>query len=42
MTKKKTYSPEFKGRIVRELVESDDSVGVIAAKYHPNANMMSG
>ena len=42
MTKKKNYSPEFKARIVRELVEGDDSVGVVAAKYHLNANMISG
>ena len=42
MTKKKTYSPEFKAKVVRELVEGDDSVGVVAAKYHLNANMISG
>ena len=42
MTKKKNYSPEFKARIVRELVEGDDSVGVVAARHHLNANMISG
>ena len=42
MTKKKTYSPEFKAKVVRELVEGDYSVGVVAARYHLNANMISG
>ena len=42
MTKKKVYSPEFKAKVVRELVEGDDSVGVVAARHHLNANMVSG
>lgn len=42
MTKKKAYPPEFKAKIVRELVEGDDSVGVVAARHHLNANMISG
>lgn len=42
MTKKKNYSPEFKAGIVRELVEGDDSVSVVAARHHLNANMVSG
>ena len=42
MTKKKVYPPEFKAKIVRELVEGDDSVGVVAARHHLNANMISG
>lgn len=42
MTKKKNYSPEFKAKIVRELVEGDDSVGVVAARHHLSANMISG
>ena len=42
MTKKKAYTPEFKARIVRELVEGDDSVGVVAARHHLHANMISG
>ena len=42
MTKKKNYSPEFKAKIVRELVEGDDSAGVVAARHHLNASMVSG
>ena len=42
MTKKEVYPPEFKAKIVRELVEGDDSVGVVAARHHLNANMISG
>ena len=40
MTKKKTYSPEFKAKVVCELVEGDDSV--VAARRHLNASMVSG
>ena len=42
MTKKKVYPPEFKAKIVRELVEGDDSVGAVAARHRLNANMISG
>lgn len=42
MTKKKVYSPEFKAKVVRGLAGGDDSVGVVAARHHPNANMVSG
>ena len=42
MPKKKVYPPEFKAKIVRELVEGNDSVGVVAARHHLNANMISG
>lgn len=42
MTKKKAYPPEFKAKIVRELVEGDDSVGVVAARHRLNANTVSG
>lgn len=41
MSKRNSYSPEFKAKVVRELVEGDDSVGVVAARYHINANMLS-
>ena len=41
MTKKKVYPPEFKAKIVRELVEGDDSVGVVAASHHLNAGMVA-
>jgi len=41
MTKKKVYPPEFKAKIVRELVEGDDSVGVVAARHHLNAGMVA-
>ena len=42
MTKKKRYTPEFKAKIVRELVEGNDTVGVVAARHQLNANMVSG
>lgn len=42
MTKRKNYSPEFKAKIVRELVEGDDSVSVVASRHHLSANMISG
>ncbi len=41
MAKKKHYSPEFKAKVVRELVEGDDSVGIVAARHNLNANMLS-
>ena len=42
MTKKKRYAPEFKAKIVRELVEGNDTVGVVAARHQLNTNMVSG
>lgn len=42
MAKKKTYTSEFKAKVVRELIEGDDSVGVVASKYQLNATMLSG
>ena len=33
--------PEFKAKIVRELVEGDDSVVVVAAWHHLSANIIS-
>lgn len=41
MTAKKVYPPEFKAKIVRELVEGDDSVGIVAARHHLNAGMVA-
>ena len=42
MAKKKAYTPEFKASVVRELVEGDDSIGIVAARHDLNANMLSG
>lgn len=42
MARKSTYTPEFKAKVVRELVEGDDSVGVVAARHGINSNMLSG
>lgn len=42
MTKKKHYTPEFKAKVVCELVEGNDSLAVVAARYQLNANMLSG
>lgn len=41
MGKMKSYTPQFKAKVVRELIEGDDSVAVVAARYKLNANMLS-
>lgn len=42
MAKKKVYTPEFKAKVVRELIEGDDSVSVVAARHNLNPTMLSG
>ena len=32
---------DLKAKVVRELVEGDDSVGVVDTRHHLNANMVS-
>lgn len=41
MGKQKTYTPQFKAKVVKELIEGDDSVSVVASRYKLNANMLS-
>ena len=41
MGKMKSYTPQFKAKVVRELIEGDDSVSVVAARHKLNANMLS-
>ena len=41
MSKNKTYTPQFKAKVVKELIEGDDSVAVVAARHKLNANMLS-
>lgn len=33
MTKKRNFTPEMKARIVRELLEGDESITAVASKY---------
>lgn len=42
MAKRKTYSPEFKAKVVLELIEGDDSLSVVASRYDINPTMLSG
>ena len=42
MAKRGTYTPEFKAKVVKELVEGTDSVSVVASRYNLNTNMVSG
>ena len=42
MTKKKNHLPEFKAKVVRELVEGGDSASVVASRYGLHAGMVSG
>ena len=42
MSRQKKHSPEFKAKVVIELLESGERVGVVAAKYGLNPTMVSG
>lgn len=42
MTKPKKYTPEFKAKVVLELLESGEKIGVVSAKYGLNPTMVSG
>ena len=41
MTKGKTYAPEFKAKVVLELMEGDDSLSVAAGRHGISAGMPS-
>lgn len=40
MSKRKKYTPEFKAKVVRELIESDDSLASVASKYDITGPML--
>lgn len=42
MAKPKKYTPEFKAKVVLELLESGEKVGVVAARHGLNPTMLSG
>lgn len=42
MAKPKKHSPEFKAKVVLELLESGERVGVVSARYGLNPTMVSG
>lgn len=41
MTKRKTYAPEFKAKVVIELMEGDDSLSAVAGRYKISPGMLS-
>ena len=42
MAKQKKYSPEFKAKVVLELLESGEKIGVVSSRYGLNPTMVSG
>ena len=42
MAKRKKYSPEFKAKVVLELIQGDQPISVVASKYDLNPNLLSG
>lgn len=41
MTKRKVYAPEFKAKVVLELMEGDDSLSAVAGRYRISPGMLS-
>ena len=41
MTKRKSYTPEFKAKVVLELLEGDDSLNAVASKYQISPGRLS-
>ena len=41
MSKNIIHTQKFKAKVVKELIEGDDSVAVVAARHKLNANMLS-
>ncbi len=42
MAKQKKYTPEFKAKVVLELLESGEKIGVVSARHGLNPTMVSG
>ena len=41
MAKRKSYTPEFKAKVVLELLEGDDSLNAVASKYQISPGRLS-
>lgn len=41
MAKRKSYTPEFKAKVVMELLEGDDSLSAVASKHGISPSMLS-
>lgn len=41
MAKRNSYTPEFKARVVMELIEGDDSLSAVASRHKISPSMLS-
>lgn len=41
MAKRKSYSPEFKAKVVMELIEGDDTLSAVASRHQISPSMLS-